>query len=158
MVMHEPNESNDFQADHAWLLLDSYRRLTGRNLLPPGRSAEAMARDPYFAPFVVLSHDTAADPVFTYANLTAQRIFAMCWREIVGLHSRFSAEPMAREERQRLLELVASQGYMDDYRGVRIASTGKRFEIGHATIWNLIGISGERLGQGATFAEWRDLE
>ena len=156
--MSEPNESNGFQAAHAELLLDSYRQLTGRNLLPPGHSPEAAAHDLYFAQFVVLSHDTAADPVFTYANLAAQKLFAMPWQEIVGLHSRFSAEPLVREDRQRLLEQVTSQGYMDDYCGVRIASTGKRFEISKATVWNLTSRSGEWMGQAATFAEWRDLE
>ena len=156
-MLPEPSDSNRFHAAHAMLLLDSYHKLTGRHLLPPGRPPDANARELYFAPFVVLSHDTAADPVFTYANLAAQTLFAMRWAEIVGLHSRLSAEPLAREERQRLLELVTRQGYMDDYRGVRIARTGKRFEIIHATVWNLTGDSGERLGQAATFAEWRNL-
>jgi len=155
-MMLEPNESNGFQAAHAMLLLDSYRQLTGRNLLPAGQSPESAAHDLYFAPFVVLSHDTAPDPVFTYANLTAQKLFAMLWQEIVGLPSRLSAEPGQREDRQRLLQLVTSQGYMDDYRGVRIASTGKRFEIRQATVWNLTSRSGERLGQAATFSKWCD--
>lgn len=156
-MMREPDAANRFQSAHAWLLLDSFRRLTGRDLVAPGDSAEAVARALYCAPFVVLSHDAAADPVFTYANLSAQQLFAMPWAEIVGLPSRYSAEPLAREERQRLLERVARQGYIDDYRGVRIAGNGRRFEVAQATVWNLDDTGGQRLGQAASFAQWRDL-
>jgi hypothetical protein len=154
--MEEPVVHNTFQSVHALLLLESFRRLTGRELLPPAADPVETARRLYHAPFVVLSHDTAADPVFTYANLTAQRLFAMPWPRIVGLPSRYSAEPLAREERQRLLERVASHGYIDDYRGVRVSSTGKRFWVQQATVWNLVDADGNIAGQAATFADWRD--
>ena len=156
-MLAEPSESNGYQAAHAALLLASYRRLTGGELLPADLPPLLAARALYFAPFVVLSHDGGEDPRFTYANLTAQILFAMPWREIVGLPSRYSAEPLVREERQRLLDAVARQGYIDDYRGVRIAATGQRFEIDRATVWNLLGPDGQPVGQAATFAEWREL-
>lgn len=155
-MMQEPDASNQFQRTHALLLLDSYRRLTGRELLPAAADPAETARLLYHAPFVVLSHDTAADPVFTYANLTAQRLFEMPWARIVGLASRYSAEPLAREERQRLLDRVASHGYIDDYRGVRVSSTGRRFWVEAATVWNLVAADGNKLGQAASFADWRD--
>lgn len=154
-LLTEPNAGNGYQSAHALLLLENYRRLTGRHLLPAGPSPEAMARALYEAPFVLLSHDTAEDPVFTYANLTAQRLFAMPWTEIVGLPSRFSAEPLARDERQRLLDQVAHQGYIADYRGVRIAKDGRRFFIEHATVWNLADAAGTPAGQAATFEDWQ---
>lgn len=154
----EPAESNLFQAAHAALLLASYRRLTGSDLVRPGMPIAIAARELYCAPFVVLSHDTAPDPRFTYANLAAQRLFAMPFDAIVGMPSRYSAEPIAREERQRLLERVASQGYIDDYCGVRIAGNGKRFEVRNATVWNLTDEAGEYRGQAATFAEWHPLD
>ena len=157
-MIPEPGDSNLYLRDHALLLLASYRRLTGRELLPAALPELQAARDLYHAPFVVLSHDTSADPLFTYANLTAQRLFEMPWAEIVGMPSRLSAESPLREERQRLLDRVAANGYIDDYRGVRIASTGQRFEISRATVWTRPGRNGERLGQAATFSEWRDLD
>jgi len=153
--MTEPNAANGYQSSHALLLLENYQRLTGHNLLPAGPSPEAMARALYEAPFVLLSHDTAEDPVFTYANLAAQKLFAMPWTEIVGLPSRFSAEPLVREERQRLLAQVARRGYIADYRGVRIAKDGRRFLIAHATVWNLADATGAPTGQAATFDEWQ---
>lgn len=96
------------------------------------------AKGLYDAPFVVLAHDTAPDPVFFYANRQAQRLFEMTWAEMVALPSRHSAEPLAREDRQRLLDRVSRSGYIDDYTGVRISRAGKRFLIAKATVWNLL--------------------
>ena len=143
----EPAEANAYWPAHAALLLDSYRHWTGRDLLV----SDAPARDLYHAPFVVLSHDTAPDPCFTYANLAAQMQFEMTWPEIVGMPSRYSAEPLAQAERERLLARVAAQGYIDDYSGVRITGSGKRFTIQQATVWNLVGQDGVVLGQAACF-------
>jgi hypothetical protein len=156
--MIEPAADNAFQGAHALLLIDSFRRLTGRELLPAGSDAADTARRIYHAPFVVLSHNTAPDPLFTYANLAAQRLFEMPWVRIVGMASRYSAEPLARAERQRLLERVASHGYIDDYSGVRVSSTGKRFLVRDATVWNLVDAAGQVLGQAATFADWTALK
>lgn len=152
----EPCQDNHFQADHAGLLLASHQRLTGRPLVPPCLNPEQAARALYQAPFVVLSHDTAVDPLFTYANLTAQRLFEMPWGEIVGMPSRFSAEPVAREERQRLLDQVAHQGFINDYQGVRVSRSGKRFLVRDATVWNLTDPAGTMRGQAASFSDWRE--
>lgn len=143
----EPAQENAYWPAHARLLLDSYRHWTNRELL----SGDATARTLYYAPFAVLSHDTAPDPCFTYANLVAQAMFEMPWSEIIGLPSRYSAETPVQAERARLLERVAAQGYIDDYSGVRIARSGKRFLIQQATVWNLVDSQGTRLGQAACF-------
>jgi len=156
-MMPPPSADNGFQAGHAALLLNSHRHWTGRDLLDPSLTSKAAAQALYEAPFAVLSHDTAADPVFTYANLTAQHLFAMSWSEIVGLPSRLSAEPLAREERERLLARVATHGYIDDYNGIRIARTGQRFRIAAATVWNLLDDAGNYCGQAACFADWQAL-
>jgi hypothetical protein len=102
----------------------------------------------------VLAHDSAPDPVFFYANLTAQSLFEMSWQNMVQLPSRHSAEPVQREERQRLLDCVRRQGYIDDYAGVRISATGKRFRIARASVWNLLDASGDSVGQAASFSAW----
>lgn len=156
-MIPEPSPDNGYLVEHAGLLLSSHRHWTGRDLLDPSLPAADASRALYEAPFAVLSHDTAADPVFTYANLTAQRLFAMPWREIVGLPSRLSAEPLVREERERLLARVATHGYIDDYSGIRIASTGQRFRIANATVWNLLDDSGNFCGQAACFADWQPI-
>jgi len=153
----EPDATNDYLGEQAALLIGSYRRLTGHDLLAATASFKDMARALYRAPFVVLSHDTNEDPLFTYANLAAQKLFAMPWEQIVGMPSRYSAEAPARDERQRLLDRVAEYGYIDDYQGVRVAQTGDRFLIRKATVWNLIDATGNKVGQAATFSAWQPL-
>ena len=153
----EPAPDNGWHAGHVAVLLDSYRRWTSLALMTPRDDPAGTAEALYRAPFVMLSHDTAVDPCFTYANLCAHRLFEMPWDEIVGLPSRFSAEAPAREERERLLRRVAEFGFIDDYRGVRVARSGRRFLIERATVWNLVDAAGARVGQAATFAEWRPL-
>lgn len=155
-MIPEPAPENAWLAAHADMLLASYRRWLGKDLLEAADAAPLAARL-YHAPFVVLSHDNAADPRFTYANLAAQRLFEMPWAEIVGLPSRYSAEAPAREERERLLRRVAEFGYIDDYQGVRVAKSGRRFLIEQATVWNLFDGQGGKVGQAATFATWRVL-
>lgn len=116
----EPDAANGFQQASARLIVASHARLLHRELLP-GRTADDLGRRLYGAPFIVLAHDAAPDPLFFYANLAAQELFAMSWREIVRLPSRLSAEPLAREERQRLLDRVARDGFIADYGGERRA-------------------------------------
>lgn len=152
-----PDAANAWLAHHVALLIDSHRRLTGRELAVSGTTPAERAHALYCASFVVLSHDGATDPAFTYANLAAQRLFAMPWERIVGMPSRYSAEAPARDERQRLLDRVSRFGYIDDYQGVRVAGTGERFLIRKATVWNLADGAGAAVGQAATFAEWSPL-
>ncbi len=139
------------------MLLRTYRHWTGRDLIDPRLDALEAARALYMAEFAVLSHDTADDPLFTYANLTAQRLFERGWSDIVGMPSRYSAEPLAREARARLLDQVARQGYTADYTGIRISATGRRFLVKGATVWNLFDETGAYCGQAAYFAAWEML-
>jgi hypothetical protein len=71
--------------------------------------------------------------------------------------SRLTAEPVHREERAELLERTRRDGFVDDYRGVRISLRGNRFRIERATVWNVVGPSGEPAGQAATFRDWLPL-
>ena len=153
----EPGIANAFQAASATLMLASHQRLLRQPLLPLAEDGAA-ARALYDAPFVALAHDSAADPVFFYANRKAQELFEMSWEEMVRLPSRHSAEPLARAERQRLLDQVARHGYIDDYSGVRISKTAKRFLIERASVWNLLDASGQVVGQAASFANWIPLD
>jgi hypothetical protein len=157
-VLDEPSVANDHLAPHATLLLGSHLRIVGRPLLRDGPSAAEQARALYEAPFVVLSHGAGPDPLFAYGNLSAQRLFEMSWQELTRMPSRLSAEPVARAERARLLATVAARGYVDDYRGVRIAKSGRRFAIEGAVVWSLVDAAGVLRGQAATFETWTPLE
>jgi hypothetical protein len=154
----EPTASNRYQAESAILILDSHAHLLQRDLLPRSATRIELAKSLYDAAFVVLAHDTAPDPVFFYANRQAQRLFEMTWAEMVALPSRHSAEPLAREDRQRLLARVSRLGYIDDYSGVRIARTGSRFLIGNAIVWNLRDPAGRVTGQAASFDHWTPID
>jgi len=154
--MMEPHPNNRFLPEHARLLLDNYQRLTGRELVPVGDPMQR-AKNLYEASFVVLSHNTAPDPVFNYANLAAQRLFEMDWDTFVALPSRLSAGPMHRDERRRLLDSVAHNGYIENYAGIRVTKSGRQFRVEAATVWNLTGDDGKYAGQAAMFSEWRFL-
>jgi len=149
-----PSQKNDFYQTHIQLLLHSYRRLLGKPLLELADGL-SLGQQVYQADFALLSHDTAADPLFNYANQTAQNLFELSWPEFIGMPSRFSAEPVNREERERLLNQVASQGYIDNYSGVRIAKSGKRFLIERAVVWNVYDSAQHYYGQAACFSDWR---
>ncbi len=136
------------------LLTNSYMRMVGRPLVDGGQDAAWLYND---APFAMLAHSTAADPVFIYANRTAQRCFEYGWDEFVTIPSRLSAEAPNREERQRLLDAVASNGFIDNYRGMRIAKSGRRFWIEGGIVWELTDEQGQRCGQAALFTSWTEV-
>jgi hypothetical protein len=154
----EPSAQNQFLAPHIARLLRSYRELVGRDLIDPTLPPDEQARQLYFAPYAVVSHNVAEEPIFNYGNQTALQLFAMTWEEFTALPSRLSAEPLHQPERARLFEQVQAKGYIDDYQGVRIARTGRRFWIENATVWTLHDETGQLYGQAALFAEWRDVE
>ena len=135
------------------LLTGSYARLVGRPFVGNGQGADWLYNH---APFVVLAHNTEPDPRFIYANRTAQNCFEYSWDEFIALPSRFSAEQPDRAERQRLLDAVTRDGFVENGSGIRIAKSGRRFWIEGVTVWQLIDESGQRLGQAAIFSSWRD--
>lgn len=148
-----PSAQNDWLITHIHLLCDSLYKLTGRHLVEPGLSAIDAARYVYHAPFVVLSHNTDFDPVLTYANLAGQQLFEMNWETLTTTPSRRTAEALLREERDQLLQRVSQCGFIDDYAGVRVSATGRRFRIERAMVWNL-GDANVYKGQAATFSDW----
>ncbi len=142
---------------HLHLLHSSFHHYVGRNLADRPWQGESTAHALDTAPFVLLSHNTDADPIFTYGNKQALELFEMEWETLTQLPSRYSAEALLREEREHLLQTVARQGYIDNYAGVRIASSGRRFLIRQAIVWNLRDAQGNYAGQAAYFDQWEYL-
>ena len=138
--------------DHSKLLLDSYKLLLGKDLITLSDSSEQNALNLYNSSVVILSHDGTQDPKFTYANSTAQELWEIPWQKFLGMPSKYSAEADEREQRELLLKEVAEKGFIEDYKGIRISSSGKRFYIEGVTVWNLIK-DGQKVGQAATFGE-----
>lgn len=147
----------DFYANHADLLCQSYKHVTGRSLLPQKSAFTEPIEALFSATFALVSHGTEADPIFNFGNQTALSLFEMTWEQFTTLPSRKSAEPMNRAERQRLLDQVTQTGYIDNYRGVRISATGQRFLIEDAIVWNLTDDQGHYRGQAAVFERWHPL-
>ncbi len=139
-----------FDLSFSRLLRDSYHRLTGLSLIPDeieeSRAPEWLYKT---APFGLLAHNTATDPVFLYGNQTAQSLFGYTWDELTALPSRLSAEAPERDERQRFLERVQRDGFVSGYSGIRITKDGRRFRIENATVWQLIDDAGTHHGQAA---------
>jgi len=150
----KPSADNHYLTEHVSLLCNSYRHWTGKLLIPEAMANVEVGHYLYHAPFAVASHNTAADPVFNYANLKAMELFEMDWAAITSLPSRLSAEAINQEERASLLLRVSEHGFIDDYNGIRISSSGKRFRIKNATVWNLIYADGAYAGQAAMFSNW----
>lgn len=135
-------------------LLDSYHHCVGRDLMPREGGAEAQAQALFTAPIVVVSHGTQDDPILNYGSQCALTLWEMTWEQLVQTPSRLTAEPMNRTEREEMLARARVQGYIDNYRGVRISSSGRRFLIEQAVVWNVIDQAGHRRGQAATFSRW----
>ncbi len=153
-----PSEENNFLSQHVALLRHSFRHWTKRELVAPRMSDQDAARFLFQARFAVVSHDTAKDPIFNYANQTALSLFAMSWEDFTSLPSRMSAEPMEQPERQRLMDEVTGNGFIDNYSAVRIGRHGRRFLIENVVIWNLVEpYTGIYKGQAALIKDWKFL-
>lgn len=155
--MNYPSETNQFLSEHIALMSNSYRKLLGEDLIIKNKAHESLAKALFYAPFVVVSHNIAADPVFNYANLKALELFGFSWQEFTQLPSRLSAEPIHQIEREKLLAEVNIKGYIADYKGIRLTKAGQLFLIKNAVVWNLLDSNGRYAGQAARFQQWQFL-
>ena len=144
--------------EYVQLLLNSFAERLGRELIPRTGTAADQAERLFHAPFVVAAHGTEIDPVLNYGNARALALWEMTWEEFTRTPSRLTAEPVHRNERSRLLTQPRQHGYVDDYSGIRISKTGRRFRIERAIVWNLTAADGGHRGQAATFDSWVPLE
>lgn len=143
-------------------ILHSHQRAFGATLIAPlhaDATPEQWAQALFAAECVVLAHDGAdpsADPGprLIYANRAALRLWRRRWAELVGMPSRLTAEPAARQERAQALVRARSQRAITGYGGVRIDSQGRRFRIEGARVFSLRDSAGEPCGQAACFSRW----
>ena len=132
----------------------SYYRLFSKNLIESVNTPEQLSEKLFYAPFVLVSHGTQADPIFNYANQTALQLWSMSWSEFTKTPSASVTEPDEMEDRASMLKQAAEQGYIDNYQGTRTAKTGDKFRIERVRLWNLTNEAGQRCGQAATFPIW----
>jgi hypothetical protein len=159
LVLKNPGDANVWSRPdwiaRAVVMLDSFRRLLGRELIERSGDAAEDARRLFEAPRIVVAHGTEADPILNYGNRAALTLWETDVATLTAMPSRLTAEAPERAERERLLARTARDGYVDDYRGVRVTSVGRRFEIEQAIVWNLHDATDTRVGQAATFDLWR---
>lgn len=140
--------------NHVHCLLRSYHHWLGKDLIEPGKDPVAALDS---APFPVLSHGTEVDPILNYGNKAALQLWEMEWEEFTRTPSRLTAEAPNREERARLLSEVAEKGFIENYSGIRISKSGRRFRVSGGTVWNLLDDNGLPAGQAATFESWVEI-
>lgn len=136
------------------LLLDSYRRWIGNELIERAGDATVQAQRLFEASCVVVSHGVEPDPILNYGNQVALDLWEAPWEQFTATPSRLTAEPDNRAERERMLAQARGRGYYDGYTGVRISATGRRFVVEQAVIWTVIDLTGSSRGQAATFSRW----
>lgn len=146
--MYDPPRLSQDTRRRLGVLADSYARFAGQALAAPGEDVVAAL---WRHPAAIVAHGIEADPVFFFGNQAALAAFEMALAHFTRLPSRLSAEPVARDERERLLARVRTEGMIQDYCGVRISASGRRFRIEQAKVWNLIDERGAYLGQAALF-------
>ena len=139
---------------HTQRLLHSFYHWTGSLLLTNDGEQTALSQALFEAPFVVVSHGTETDPILNYGNRQALNLWRMEWEQFTQTPSRLTAEPMERADRDRLLHQAKVNGFINDYQGVRICSTGQRFSIHNVILWNVLDERGACCGQAATFDHW----
>ena len=146
-----PIWQTDFVIAQTACLARSLGHWTGRELLSGVSGPAELAQKVFEAPFAVVSHGIEPDPVLNYGNRAALALWEMSWEELTRTPSRLTAEAPDRGERARLLAMVGQHGFIDDYSGVRISKSCRRFRISRATVWNLLSVDGEPCGQAAMF-------
>ena len=156
-VINKPCLENNYLSEHAELILSSLIRMTGRNLVDPALSDKERYRSLFEAPYCVVSHNAERDPIFNYGNKAALALFEVNWADFINLPSRLSAEQEIREEREQLLARVSEYGFIEDYKGVRISSSGKRFLVEDSIVWNMVDEYGLYRGQAAVLYKWSKL-
>ncbi len=173
-MLNQPNLHSLAIANQTLLIINSFQHFLKRDLISLRKDLKSFAdkknsisaphmlslelvEQLFFSPFVLLSHTPHSDPDFNYANAKALELFEYDWDAIIKIPSRYSAEKSDREARENLLAAVDKRGFIDNYSGIRISSTGKRFKINNAIIWNLIDEKNNYRGQAAYFDDWEFL-
>ena len=139
------------------MILGSHQRGFGGPLLAgiqPEHSNLQQAQALFAAPRVVLAHDGRSDPHLIYANARALALWRRPWAAMVGLASRLTAEPGERPGRALMLAEARHRQAIGGYGGIRIDSSGRRFQLRGARLWTLWDRHGQAIGQAASFSDW----
>lgn len=136
--------------EHVELLLNSFEALN-KNKIVERTTPEEDYQKVQKGDFVLVSHNGADDPILNFGNDFALKLWEMDWDTFIKTPSRETAETDLQKKRQEMLSLVSEKGFYDQYEGIRISSSGKRFKIKNVVVWNVVKKSGVKVGQAAYF-------
>jgi len=139
------------------IILDSYAQLLGEELINREGDELTQSQNLFYDNKVVYSHNMASDPIYNYSNKKGLELWEMDWETLTKTPSRSTTQPLLREERQELLKETMTKGYIKNYQGIRVSSSGKKYQIKDIKVWNLKDNKGEFCGQAATFSQWENL-
>lgn len=147
-------------SDAVWLtraaeILDSFRRLLGRELMPRSGNPAEDARRLFDLPQAVLAHDTSPAPLLDWANLAAAKAFDATPEALLGRPSADTAPADATADRRALFDKLAARGFVTGYSGVRVSLTGRRFVIDDVTVFEVTNAVGRPAGHAAVIAKTR---
>ncbi|MDB4165703.1 MEKHLA domain-containing protein [Gammaproteobacteria bacterium] len=141
---------------HVRLLMQSYCALLGRPIID-GVDVPSV-QQVCNADFALVSHGTEPDPLFNFGNDLALTLFERSFEDFVQLPSRKSSGQTRDEDRIRLLYEVTRNGFIENYSGVRVSASGRKFEISNAVVWNVVDEHEVYRGQAAKISTWRYLD
>ncbi|MEI6239551.1 MAG: MEKHLA domain-containing protein [Planctomycetia bacterium] len=139
----------------AAVILDSFRRHIGRDLVERSDDPAEDARRLFDLPQAVLAHDTSPAPLLDWANLAAARAFDATPETLLGRPSADTAPADATADRLALFDVLAHQGFVTGYSGVRVSLTGRRFIIDDVTVFALVDDAGRPAGHAAVIGSTR---
>ena len=137
---------------HVKHLLDSYEMFVKQDLIERSGDMKTDFEIINNSNFIVVSHNGATDPILNFGNKSALILWELSWEDFTNTPSRKTAELDLREKRQEMLLIAEKNGFFNDYEGIRVSSSGKRFKIKKAVIWNVVNGTGDKIGQAATFS------
>jgi hypothetical protein len=136
-------------------ILDSFRRLLGRELIERSGDAAEDARRLFELPKAVLAHDASPTPLLDWANLAAARAFDATPESLLGRPSAATAPADAVADRRALFDVLARQGFVTGYSGVRVSLAGRRFVIDDVTVFEVTAAAGRPAGHAAVIGATR---
>ena len=139
----------------AAVILDSFFRLLGRELMPRSGSPSADAALLYEFPLAVLAHNTADLPLLDWVNCAAAAAFETTPERLLGRPSAATTPADATADRAQLFESIRQSGFTTGYSGTRIGLTGRRFVIEDTTLLSLQDPEGNPAGHAAIIGNIR---
>ena len=138
---------------HVETLLDSFEKLVQKQIIVRTGDPIEDLKLIEGGEFVLVSHNGGKDPILNYGNQFALNLWELNWKDFTKTPSRKTAEIDLRARREEMLKIAKEKGFYDEYEGIRVSSTGKRFRIKNAIIWNVLNKDNATIGQAAYFTD-----